>query len=56
MQLNIKELFKALQRERGIAPEVLHEALEAAMASTSRRERSRSSTSGRSSRARSRTP
>lgn len=33
MQLNIKELFKALQRERGIAPEVLHEALEAAMAS-----------------------
>lgn len=33
MQVNIKELFKALQRERGIAPEVLHEALEAAMAS-----------------------
>ncbi len=33
MQVNIKELFKALQRERGIAPEVLHEALEAAMES-----------------------
>lgn len=29
MQVNFKELFKQLQRERGVAPEVLQEALEA---------------------------
>lgn len=33
MQGNFKEIFKQLQRERGIAPEVLKEALEAALLS-----------------------
>lgn len=33
MQVNFKEIFKQLQKERGIAPEVLKEALEAALLS-----------------------
>ncbi|MGE5707722.1 MAG: NusA N-terminal domain-containing protein, partial [Bacteroidota bacterium] len=33
MQVNFKEVFKQLQKERGIAPEVLKEALEAALLS-----------------------